>query len=188
MWLVQTVQNMAHNLFERGYKYILFCEIDEMVVPDPLKYPLGLMDYIKKAKEEVIRVNPYRIVHNNTLEPKLNLSKPIMPQRRYWVKDNGYDKPLLISKKIHWKVGFHACQEDSIQDKDLVMIHLQRMVHDFYMERATWKSKQNFKMEDLQRSWGTQHVLHGEKAEEWFFSVSGIVSEIPRQFRSASLF
>ncbi|CAF3657571.1 unnamed protein product [Adineta steineri] len=162
MWLVQTVQNMARNLFERGYKYILFCEIDEMVVPDPLKYPLGLMDYIKKAKEEVIRVNPYRIVHNNTLELKLNLSKPIMPQRRYWVKDNG--------------------------DKDLVMIHLQRMDHDFYMERAAWKSKQNFKMEDLQRSWGTQHVLHGEKAEEWFFSVSGIVSEIPRQFRSASLF
>ncbi|CAF1364170.1 unnamed protein product [Adineta steineri] len=194
MWLVQTVQNMARNLFERGYKYILFCEVDEIVVPDPLKYPLGLMDYIKKAKEEVIRVNAYGLIQNTTLvqnttvELKLNLSKPIMPQRRYWVKDTAYDKPLLISKEIHWSVGFHVCQENSTQDKDLVLIHLQRMDHDFYMERATWKSNQKFKDDDIQRGWGTQHVLRGAKAEEFFISMPGPISEIPEQFRSASVF
>ncbi|CAF1180137.1 unnamed protein product [Adineta steineri] len=188
MWLVETVQNMARNLFERGYRYILFCEVDEMVVPDPIKYPLGIIDYIKKAKEEVIRVSSYRIVHNTTLEPKLDLNKPIMQQRRYWVKDNDYNKPLLISREIHWVAGFHECQEKGVLDPDLIMIHLQRMDLDFYMKRATWKSNQTFKAEDVQRNWGTQHQLRGAKAEEWFFSTGGNVFEIPKQFRSVPLF
>jgi hypothetical protein len=74
------------------------------------------------------------------------------------------------------------------RDDDLILIHLQRMDHDFYMQRATWKSKQKFKMEDLQRNWGTQHVLSGEKAEQYFVDVPGNISEIPMKFRTKPLF
>ncbi|CAF1036084.1 unnamed protein product [Adineta steineri] len=188
LWLIETVQDMARSLLRRGYKYILFCEVDEMIVPDPIKYPLGLLDYIKQAKAEVTRVTGYGLFHKATSEPKLNLSQPIMPQRNFWSKDNMYDKPLLISKEIHWTVGFHTCKENATRDEDLVLIHLQRMDHDFYMERATWKSKQKFKVEDLQKGWGAQHVFRGHQAEEYFRNPSGTVSKIPRQFRTLTLF
>ena len=62
------------------------------------------------------------------------------------------------------------------------------MDHDFFMQRATWKSKQDFKKEDLERQWGTQHVLSGEKAEKYFSEIAGNATEIPIQFRSKPFF
>ena len=68
------------------------------------------------------------------------------------------------------------------------MFHLQRMDHDFYMQRAEWKSKQNFKLEDIQRGWGIQHAYSGDKAEKFFAAITGNISEIPSQYRSKPLF
>ncbi len=68
------------------------------------------------------------------------------------------------------------------------MFHLQRMDHDFYMQRAEWKSKQNFKMEDIKSGMGVQHVYSGEKAEAYFAEIVGTISEIPQQYRSKAFF
>jgi len=68
------------------------------------------------------------------------------------------------------------------------MFHLQRMDHDFYMQRAEWKSKQNFKMDDLKKGMGVQHVYSGEKAENFFAQIVGNISEIPEQYLSKALF
>lgn len=62
------------------------------------------------------------------------------------------------------------------------------MDHDFYMQRAEWKSKQNFKVDDLKRGWGTQHAYRGEQAENFFKDIVGEISEIPARYRSAALF
>ncbi|CAF4547074.1 unnamed protein product, partial [Rotaria sp. Silwood2] len=110
-WLVGTVQNYTRNLLESGYKYVLFCEIDEIVVPDPAKYPLGLIDYINRTKLMVVRVKAYNIRHNVDLEPKLKLNESILQQRRYWMRQANYDKPLLTNIALHWVPGFHSCQE-----------------------------------------------------------------------------
>ncbi|CAF4625861.1 unnamed protein product, partial [Rotaria sp. Silwood2] len=110
-WLVGTVQNHTRNLLESGYKYVLFCEIDEIVVPDPAKYPLGLIDYINRTKLMVVRVKAYDIRHNVSLEPKLKLNESILQQRRYWMRHANYDKPLLTNIALHWVPGFHSCQE-----------------------------------------------------------------------------
>jgi reversibly glycosylated polypeptide/UDP-arabinopyranose mutase len=110
-WLVEIVQNKTRHLLENGYKYVLFCEADEIIIPDPIKYPLGLIDYIQQTKEEAVRTKGYGLIHKVLLEAKLNLSESILQQRRYWIKDNDYDKPLLTSKVLHWSVGFHRCQE-----------------------------------------------------------------------------
>jgi hypothetical protein len=67
------------------------------------------------------------------------------------------------------------------------MFHLQRMDHDFYMQRAEWKSKQNFKLEDLQQGMGGQHTFKGERAEQFFAEITGEISEIPEHFRLKAL-
>jgi len=111
-WLVEIVRNQTQFLLDRGYKYVLFCEIDEIVMPDPLKYPLGLIDYIKKTKQFAVRVEAYDIRHNVTIEAKLDVSQSILQQRRFWMRHTHYDKPLLTSMALHWVPGFHSCSEN----------------------------------------------------------------------------
>ena len=110
-WLVDIVQNQTRTLLNAGYLYVLFSEIDEIVVPDPLKYPFGLPEYISQLKQVAVRVQAYDIRHDRQQEAKLNLSYPILQQRRFWMKHESYDKPLLTSIVLHWGYGFHSCTE-----------------------------------------------------------------------------
>lgn len=110
-WLVETVQDMAKDLLERGYKYVLFAEIDELVVADPVLYPSGLSEYIKRLSKPAVRVTCYDIRHNVSLESKLDLRKPILQQRRFWMRHTFYDKPPLTNMALHWTTGFHSSQE-----------------------------------------------------------------------------
>ena len=110
-WLVDIVQNQIRTLLNAGYLYVLFSEIDEIVVPDPLKYPFGLPEYISQLKQVAVRVQAYDIRHDRQQEAKLNLSYPILQQRRFWMKHESYDKPLLTSIVLHWGYGFHSCTE-----------------------------------------------------------------------------
>ena len=68
------------------------------------------------------------------------------------------------------------------------MFHLQRMDHDFYMQRAEWKSRQNLKMDDIQRGLGVQQAYRGERAEQFFAETVGPTSLIPDEYRSAKFF
>jgi reversibly glycosylated polypeptide/UDP-arabinopyranose mutase len=110
-WLIDIVQKKTKDLLESGYKYVLFSEIDELIMPDPLKYPFGLIEFINKTKRIAVRVEAYDIRHDVKKEKKLNLSQPILQQRRFWMRNAPYDKPLLTSIMLHWVPGFHSCRE-----------------------------------------------------------------------------
>ncbi|CAF3350950.1 unnamed protein product [Rotaria sp. Silwood1] len=114
-WLVETIQNKLRDLLKSGYKYVLFAEIDEIIIPDPAKYPLGLIDYINRTNISVVRVKAYDVRHNATSESTLKLNESILQQRRYWTRRHHYDKPLLTNKLLHWSPGFHYCQEPATQ-------------------------------------------------------------------------
>lgn len=114
-WLVSIVRNWTQHLLNDGYKYVLFCEIDEMIVPNPDKYPLGLLDFINKTTSNVVRVKAYDIRHNPAEEPKLKLNESILQQRRYWMRHTHYDKPLLTKIALNWTPGFHTSTDPAIQ-------------------------------------------------------------------------
>lgn len=71
----------------------------------------------------------------------------------------------------------------SFSDDNLMMFHLQRMDHDFYMQRAEWKSRQNLKMDDIEKGMGVQQSYRGAKAEEFFSKIVGTITEVPSQYR-----
>lgn len=118
-WLVDIVQQKTQSLLDSGYQYVLFTEIDEIVMPDPRKYPLGLMEYISKTEKVAVRVQAYHMRHDVTKEAVLDLNQPILQQRRFWMRDSMYDKPLLTSIMLHWTAGFHSCSE-TVNRYDLV--------------------------------------------------------------------
>lgn len=125
-WLAATVSDFVSNLIRsKKYNYILFTEIDEIICADPKIYD-GLIDYLKKCQRSCIRCNPYMVAHNPLLESPINLTKPILQQRK-WHPDacNGlWCKPLLTKEPLRWTAGFHLTNIPSFFDQDLLLIHL----------------------------------------------------------------
>ena len=110
-WLLKTIQNTTQYLLDIGYKYVLFTEIDEIVVPDPDKYPLGLSEYINRFRGQAARTYGFNLFHDSDKEPPIDLNQPILAQRSYWIDFPMYSKPLLTSMVLKWVTGFHTCEE-----------------------------------------------------------------------------
>lgn len=47
-WLVWKAQEAQQRIFRAGYKCVLYTDVDEFIVPDPIKYPDGLGEYLEK--------------------------------------------------------------------------------------------------------------------------------------------
>ena len=68
------------------------------------------------------------------------------------------------------------------------MFRLQRMDHDFYIQRVGRKASRNRKMEDIRNGQSVQLAHSGEQAEKFFAQIVGPTSVIPEQYRSTTLF
>lgn len=127
----------------KTHDYILYTDVDELVVADPEKYPGGLGEFIDKADKHHYYCNGYEIYHNKGEEPALDLTKPLLRQRKYWAYSRSYCKPLLAKERLPWILGFHQLNKDNTWDlvekqitKDLYLLHLNRM--DWYLAKDRW--------------------------------------------------
>jgi hypothetical protein len=170
------VQLYQDRLLRAGYACVLFTDTDEMVVPNPMKYPQGLKQYLSNfvaSKLPYIRVDAYELGHmsygNGTLESqekKLDWNRPILQQRKYYVKDPKYNKLLLTKTKLAYRPGFHRLYDHKLEkvptDENLVLFHLRSMDYDFCMKKEVEKLEMTRNME--------QDELNVGFAEHWFTS------------------
>ena len=113
----------------RDHDWVLYSDVDEFVVPDP-KYK-DLKDFMLKSGEKQTFCEGYEIYQDEE-EGGIDYSKPILQQRKYWVKDeNGsYNKPLLSRIGSKWTHGFHKLKDmtddeaKAIRDTGLYLLHL----------------------------------------------------------------
>jgi hypothetical protein len=135
-----------------GYKCTLFSDTDELIFANPVSYPGGLTDYLRKFGNDPTRIY-HRVVswelgHMNwgngttiSQEVAFNYSNPyIFQQRRYYHQDpkGKYNKPLLSKKPMLYRPGFHhpALKDLVIKpDPDLLMLHMQSFDWDFCQDR-----------------------------------------------------
>jgi hypothetical protein len=157
VWLIQQVKDFSSILLQQmGYKYVLFAEVDEMVVPDPHKYSGGLMQYAEQATAPDIRCTGYNVCHNNVADSApIDLTVPVMKQRKQWYRTDLYDKPLLTNHVLDYQVGFHVASDmQHVVDPSLYLVHLHYFDYNFCVLRHKWKHQQNFKQDDTHRGWG----------------------------------
>ena len=115
------VKEFQKKLLEK-YDWVVFAHADEFIVPDPAKYK-DLSDYIDKCTKDYVFCSGYNVLQmweekdGEPNEPMLDLSKPILPQRKYWWYEFGYNKPLISRVPLNWSLGFHKV--DEISDSDL---------------------------------------------------------------------
>eukprot|EP00854_Cymbomonas_tetramitiformis_P026399 gene26399-32383_t len=142
--------DLSTLLREYGYTNIIFAEDDEFLVPDPVKFPGGLLEYVSKFSAEVTSdasQKPWRRAHGFNVwqaddEQEIDRSRSVLQQRKFWRgSDPYYCKTLLTHTAGGYGSGGHSWEAkdqallqnfgaekvDSCNDKaesDLLLIHL----------------------------------------------------------------
>ena len=63
--------------------------------------------------------------------------QPLLPQRRYWARDEDYSKPVLLRRAVHFSLGFHQLRPSSTRNEKVIGAvhpHL-RLLHLHYADQ-----------------------------------------------------
>ena len=129
------VGNLGRSLLEL-YDVVMFCDTDEFIVPDPDRYA-GLKEYIE-AQTGVNAVGSlgFNVVHNVGSEPPLDLTRPLLGQRRLAKFLPLMCKPAIKWVPEHWSAGTHGVRTPYAVDPDLWMFHMKFGDRDHLQEAA----------------------------------------------------
>ncbi len=191
IWMLQTVERVQHELIEGGYDVVLVTDVDEIITPTPEWGTLG--DYLDELDDWWVDCIGYDLIHMIDREKPLNLSRPILDQRKFWFANGAFNKPAIATGPMSWVPGFHHRTDGQLNyDPDLRLIHLHRM--DYEICRARHLSRRDRAWSELDRDRGlgvgnspTEEGTFGR----WFYEDSGFeddgvqiaVERIPESFR-----
>lgn len=122
------LNSLQPELF-REYDLILYADIDEIIIP--IDKDLG--EYIEQVDQPVVRCVGYNVIQLEGEEP-IDLSKPILQQRKHWSRDKMYDKFVIITKPQHYTSNHHI-ENPVPADPNLVMLHLRDIDIDMAIKR-----------------------------------------------------
>lgn len=119
VWFVESQgsQFFALSALSAGYRCVIALDVDEVLLVDPYLYPGGLKDlisdflmddnrpYVKAVGRDLLHVSiAYRSSH---IEAGIDLNKPILQQRAYWINNTMYDKIVITKVPVRYIKGKH---------------------------------------------------------------------------------
>lgn len=162
-WYTGFVQDRQRELLST-YDVVVFAEADEI-----LWHPSGLGRYLAEFKGEAVRAVGWNVWHDRTTERDVDLRRRIMAQRRYWVRNPEYDKPLITRVPLTYEFGFHKCEEPADADDDLLLLHLHTMDYRIALEKhRRTRSYRDYAADSVTLNLGFQGRLVGEQFASWF--------------------
>jgi hypothetical protein len=187
-WMVDTVQGLQHELLDK-VDLVLATDVDELVAPVPQRGSLG--QYLDEFDEEWVNCLGYELLHRPELEPPLDLSRPILDQRRWWFFNGAYDKAALATEPMVWRPGFHGRADFHFNpDPDLRLIHLHRMDYGICLDRHRTRGRKPWADKDAEEGWAVHNQITDEAAfARWFSEDSSFegfpiqLEEIPAEWR-----
>jgi hypothetical protein len=178
-WLRLTVEQFQAFLL-CSYYAVLFAEVDEFVLADPLRYS-GLAAYVAELTRPAARCLGFNVVQQHD-EPTLRLDAPVLAQRRYWHASTVYSKRLLSRIPLRWSEGFHQEYNapDDAPDPELLLVHLHRVDYDMCLARHQAAAGRDWNQADVVRGNGAQNrITDPSDFEEWFYR--GADLDAPRE-------
>lgn len=112
--------NSTQEELFKDHDLILYADVDEILIPNPDKYK-DLGEYLKTVKG-VVRCTGYNVMEMES-DAQLDTAKPILSQRKYWSRDDLYDKFVIITTPQVY-LNNHHIQNEVPSDSDLIMFHL----------------------------------------------------------------
>jgi Glycosyl transferase family 2 len=154
--------SFAKGLLEY-FDTVIYTDCDEMLVPDPAEFS-SLKDYLDKNDFEYMAPVGLNVHHIMSLEPALDLTKPILRQRRFARFTGSMCKPLITRIPLIWGTGFHACNQPIRIDPRLFLLHLKAMDYD----TALKKQKMTREMKWAASSLEANHGVHARYDDDRF--------------------
>ena len=166
-WMANLVREYVTRLLTK-YKYVLFVESDEMIIPLKHKSIPHYIELMKQSNILTMCTTGYNLSHNYNSESKLDLSKKILNQRKFVCPDILYNKPLITSQPLIYSIGFHHAslpesfingkpikQDLFLRDNDLWLLHLKSFDLDLCIQRQKdIYANRSINPNDLKNKWG----------------------------------
>lgn len=190
-WMVDTVQAMQHELFER-YDIVLVSDVDEIISPDPALGDLG--GYLDRFDTPFVSCTGYELMHWPDREGPYDPSLPIMSQRHWWFANGAYNKPIVATEPLEWIPGFHGLQNGKFShDPNLYLVHLHRLDYDQCRKRHGVRRQRHWAEGDLARNYAVHNLLEsGDQFDAWFLGEKNgldetpmVVEQVPDHWRGA---
>lgn len=169
-WLADTVRKFQQFLLQ-SYEQVLFAEADEIVAPDPALFPRGLVEFVERNEQPVVRCRGYDLVEPVTGVEPIDLTRPILSQGRRLVYAPLYCKPLLARIPVPWRMGFHHTDDAPRPvDDRLWLVHLQRFDRGVCLARNRERVGRTWSAEDLATGRGYQsRIVDPQEFDHWFY-------------------
>jgi hypothetical protein len=115
------------------FDVVIFSDPDEILIADPEKFS-GLGDFIKQRCDQFVTAIGVEVQHLPDSEGEIDLTLPILSQRRHVRFAADYCKTLVSRIPLVWRPGFHSCNYNPFIDRDLFLFHLKTIDRSLSLE------------------------------------------------------
>ena len=157
----EMVADFQHALL-RLYDVVIYTDCDEMLVADPRKHE-SLAAFLAIADSDVIAPIGLHIRHLPGIEASIDLSEPVLGQRRYAGFASAMCKPSIARVPLHWVPGFHWCDRLPDYRTDLYQFHLKWMDMVTSLGRLQLTRTLKWSERALHHNWGRRHRQSDEE-------------------------
>jgi hypothetical protein len=193
-WLLHTIECFFSFLL-KSYKWVLFAEVDELVLPMPGVAPVGqtLLGLVRDRETDsssAIRATGFEIVQQpgeRSFPPALyrdggnvTLSVAQMIQNRgSWYRSELYSKTVLAKIPLTWDLGFHkstgvaANVAHGAPTSDLVLVHLKKIDFELALNRSRRARAKNWSEFDVKAQLGWQNRIQDVEELRAFWEKDG---------------
>ena len=172
-----------HSELLKSYDYVIPTDVDEI-----LFHESGLNNYINNLSADYVKSSGYELIHMPNEEPDIDLSKPILSQRKYWFRNpEYYDKTLITNKTLNWSIGLHRCYDQiDLLDPNLILLHLHKFDYNLCIKRHLEYSKKKWSDNTVNNNYNWHYRTDNETViRNWFFSTEGNqIVEIPEKIKN----
>ncbi len=197
VWFQFVAKTMQRRLLLH-YDYVLFTDIDEIILPDQKKYS-GLDAYIEQLDEDYVRCTGFEITHMKNKEPVFDPNRSILSQRNYWHYNHFFSKTNLSRVPLNWGIGFHKKTSiEILSSRELLLIHLHKMDYEMSWQKTVNRAKLRWKKSEIEKGRGWQNRITSQKEFDRFFYVTPkifwllprwmIITKIPRTLKESGGF
>ncbi|MDC7786694.1 glycosyltransferase family 2 protein [Rhodoplanes sp. TEM] len=100
------VSDLARNLF-RYYDLVIYTDSDELLIADPRRFE-NLLAFFTADEREAYTAIGLNLIHKLTTDAPLDLSVPILAQRRHVQFVSPMCKTSAVRRAVRWTGGFHG--------------------------------------------------------------------------------
>ena len=120
----------------KDYQWVIHADADDIIVVDPTRNQ-SLSSFILSHKKDWLRCKAYEVLHRKD-ELDIDWSKPLLRQRKDWIRVSNLDKTALVRKDHgRWVQGNHYVNgwKGQKPTDGLYLIHLHRIDYKNYRKK-----------------------------------------------------